>query len=305
MEFAHDRLLVAHVEHHAAHIGLVHRAHDLHHQREPDLAGQLQTIGFLIGRSFLGTGDSRRIEQVVDPVGRKITVAGTVHNTSDAFHIHARELGIGRFHARRIVHLGERIAEEHFVREIDAAVADELLDLALHPAVRGEYREYRFFGGAYLLGQQRIDVVDREKTRRTENHRDAVDLIEIVLARIEDVSELFRRARRQEIDGIAHRRTGKELLQQRSGLRPLDVGNLHLAVGERIGQHDGRTARMGNDRDVAPLELRIHEDSRHRSELLTTVAAHDTRLAEQGIHRNVGAGQRPRVHVRRPRNCPT
>src|SRR5699024_7807022 len=114
-----------------------------------------------------------------------------------------------------MIQLGERIAEQHLVREVDAAVADEFFDFVLHPRVGGKYREYRFVGIAYLFGEQRIDVVYREQTGTAENHRDAVDMLEIVLARIEDEAELFGRTGSQEVDGIAHRRTGKQLCEQR------------------------------------------------------------------------------------------
>ena len=49
---------------------------------------------------------------------------------------------------------------------------------------------------------------------------------------------------------------------------------------------------MGDDGDVAPLKLGVHEYPGHRSQLLAAATAHDARLAEQGVHRDIGTGER-------------
>ena len=96
----------------------------------------------------------------------------------------------------------------------------------------------------------------------------------------------------EEIDGVAHRRTSIKFLQKGfAGWVFLERRHLHAAIGEHVGEHHRRTARVGHHSAAFAFDFGIHEHATNGGQFLTVIAAHNTCLAEQGIHGGIIGSQ--------------
>ena len=170
-------------------------------------------------------------------------------------------------------------------------VGDEVGDFVLHVDNGGQNREDGFLAGLHLLVEHFIHLPVGEQAGRSEDDAHAVDVVEVVLAGVDDVAELFGGASGEEVDGVAHGGATEELGKQLVGLRAFDVGNVHAVVRQHVGKHHGGAAGVGDDGHVLAFHLGVHEDGAHGGEFLAVVAAHDAGFAEKGIDGCVVGGE--------------
>ena len=175
------------------------------------------------------------------------------------------------------------------------SATEELLHLGTSRIDAGQYGEDWLLALQYLLVQHVVGFVELHQSRCTEDDHDGIDVLELLLAVVDGDAQVFGCSRCQDVDGVGHRRAGEQLCLQLFALRTAEGGHLHATLGEGIGEHDARTAGMGDDGAVATREAGKREDTSHGGQFLTREAAHNAGFAEQSLDGRVTGGNGTRM----------
>ena len=284
-------LLALDAEYHAADVRLVDGPHDLGHHREARAAGKGQHF-FLLGRhELVHQRDARRTEQGLHLMGRDVAVVGDgVDDATDARHVHAKQLdfvgrGAGYIHDAR-----QHGTQRHLVGKVYVALLQEGSHLGSGCVDGGQDGENRLAAGLHGFVQHVVHVEHRHQARRAEDGHHGVDVVELVFAIVQTELQVFGRTRSENVDGVSHRSARIELCLQFVGQGAFEPRHVQSALAQSIGQHHARPAGMGDDGEVLAFQFGQGEDTTHGGQLLARIAAHDARLAEEGLDGGVAAG---------------
>ena len=161
--------------------------------------------------------------------------------------------------------------------------------------MRGQDGEDGLAAGLHGLVQHVVHLVHRHQSGRAEDGHHGINVVQLVFAIIQAKTQLFGRARGQDVDGISYGRTGQQLSFQLVDDGAFQFGNVEAAFAQGIGQHHAGASGMGDNGKVTPFQFGQGEDAAHGGQLLTREAAHDTCLAEQGFDGRVAAGYGTRM----------
>ena len=298
VEFQRQMLLALDVEHHAAHIGLVYRSHHLRHHRETRAAREGKHLLLILRDELFHHGNACRAQQCLHVVRFDVALPRDgVDDAADARHVHAEEFYLVVCRTRCVHDARKRRAQRHLVGKVHMPLLQEVCHLGTRRIDGRKDGEYRLAAGLHLLVQHVVHLEHRHQSRRAENRHHGIHFIELLLTILQAEAQMFRRARGEDVDGVAHRRAGKQLAFQLLGKRALQLGHVQPALAQGIGQHHARSARMGDDGEVLPFQFGQGENATHRRQLLARIATHDARLAEQRLHCRIAAGDGTRMRT--------
>ena len=182
----------------------MHRTNHLHHERIAHLVGEIQGLLLLVNDADLLLGDACSVEQFVYLIRADVAILAAVDALADAGGIDLRHLHVLGLRLRGVIHLADGITQHALLREVDAALGNEVLNLVLHVDDGRQHGEDGLLAGLHLLVEQVVDFFVAEQARRAEDDHREVDVGVVVLDGVDDIAKLFGRSCRQEIDGVAH-----------------------------------------------------------------------------------------------------
>ena len=102
-------------------------------------------------------------------------------------------------------------SQRNLVAEVDVSLFQEFLHFRTCGMEAGQDGEDRFFAFADLLIEHIVGLIELGEARGAVDDGNGINLIELVLAVVDDLSKLFWCASGEEIDGIGDRRTREQL----------------------------------------------------------------------------------------------
>ena len=274
-------LLGLDVQHHAAHVRLVHRAYYLGHNGKARATRKSQHFVFLDRHEFLHHRNAGRTQQGLHLIGRDVTVLlNGVDDTPDARYVHTEQLNLVIGRPRGIEHPAQGCTQGYLVGKVHVAFGQEVGHFCSCRIDRRQDGKYRLAAMLHLLVQDVVHLVHGHQPRRAKDGQHGIDVIQLLFAIIQTKSQMFGCTRSQDVDGIAHSGPWIKFRLQFVHQRAFQFGDVQPAFTQGVGQHHTGTSGMGDDSKVAPLQFRQGEDAAHGGQFLTGKATHDARLTE-------------------------
>ena len=99
--------------------------------------------------------------------------------------------------------------------------------------------------------QHVVCLEEFHESRCSEDNHDGIHLVESVITVVDGSGELFGSTRCEDINRVGNRRSGEELRLKFFGSLTRKLRHLQSAFRQGIGEHDSRTACMGDDGETA------------------------------------------------------
>ena len=188
----------------------VYRAHNFHYQWVTYFVGKVDSLLFLIYHAYLLLSYTGSIKHFVHFIRTYITILTAVYHLAYSFFVYSRQFYIFGLWFRSVNHFRQSISKYTFFGEVDAMfVGDKVSYLVFYVNDRRQYWEDGLFASLHFLVKHFIYVPVGEQSRTTEYYGHSIDVVEIVLASVDDISKLFGSTCSQEVDRVTHRRTCK------------------------------------------------------------------------------------------------
>ena len=168
---------------------------------------------------------------------------------------------------------------------------DKILYFILYIDNRRKDREDRFFATLHFLIENAINFPVCKEARRTENYSHCIDIIEVVFAGIDDITELFGSTGSKEVDRVCHRRAREKFCEQFLSFWSANSRHFESVIREHIGKHYSRATGMSDDSHILTFHFRVHKYGANIYKFETVATANDTGFTEKSVDSDVGSSQ--------------
>ena len=183
----------------------MNRTANFHYEREAHFVSRSNSLFFCANFSIAFACHACCIEETIDFFKTEVTIFCIIYNAADSLHINFWHFEVFWFWSRSVEHFCKSITKYTLFAEIDTTtVVDEVCNFVFHVDDRWKDRVDRFFASFHLFIKHAVWFPVREKTWATEDYSHSIDIVKVVFASVDDVSELFCCTSSEEVDRVSN-----------------------------------------------------------------------------------------------------